>query len=193
MRSLRTRQAACCSSALPIMFTRSFRLALQHVGQCRLAIRPSFRTFSSSVNVRVGDTPTKFTNILAGANVPPVQVKTITSEGIQLEDGLVIPSSCIFLEGKVFLWNVPPMPWEGWKPEHFEIFDTVIPKPELVILGTGKRVVPPPPHVRQYLSKIGIQVEVMDTRNACSTYNLLAEEGRRVAAALLPFTPQAWK
>ena len=30
-------------------------------------------------------------------------------------------------------------------------------------------------------------------RNACSTYNLLAEEGRRVAAALLPPTPQAWK
>lgn len=30
-------------------------------------------------------------------------------------------------------------------------------------------------------------------RNACATYNLLAEEGRQVAAALLPSTQQPWK
>ena len=29
-------------------------------------------------------------------------------------------------------------------------------------------------------------------KNACSTYNLLAEEGRRVAAALLPIVPKKW-
>ena len=28
--------------------------------------------------------------------------------------------------------------------------------------------------------------------NACSTYNLLAEEGRRVAAALLPQNGELW-
>ncbi|KAI1796083.1 hypothetical protein LXA43DRAFT_988267 [Ganoderma leucocontextum] len=49
-----------------------------------------------------------------------------------------------------------------------------------------------PPALRQYLNKIGVQVDIMNTRNACSTYNLLAEEGRRVAAALLPLTPQRW-
>ena len=66
-----------------------------------------------------------------------------------------------------------------------------------------------PPALRQYLNKAGIQVDIMNTvshasslpftlflnttqRNACSTYNLLAEEGRRVAAALLPLTPQKW-
>ncbi|GJE84586.1 DUF498-domain-containing protein [Phanerochaete sordida] len=175
------------------MFSRSLKLAARHTRPHHNISRTCLRAFSSSPAIRTGDSPTKFTNILAGANVPPVQVKTVTPEGIQLEDGLTIPSSCIFLKGKVFLWNTPAEPWEGWKPEHFEIFDTVIPKPELVLLGTGKRVVPPPPHIRQYLSKIGIQTEFMDTRNACSTYNLLAEEGRQVAAALLPSTPQAWK
>lgn len=30
-------------------------------------------------------------------------------------------------------------------------------------------------------------------RNACSTYNLLTEEGRRISAALLPLTPQGWR
>ncbi len=67
--------------------------------------------------------------MLAGGEAPAVQVKTITSNGIQLADGLVLPSACIFLNGKVFLWNVPEKTWDGWTPEHFEVFDTVVPKP----------------------------------------------------------------
>jgi uncharacterized protein len=33
---------------------------------------------------------------------------------------------------------------------------------------------------------MGIGVETMDTPAACRTYNILASEGRRVIAALLP-------
>ena len=82
---------------------------------------------------------------------------------------------------------------------------------EILLLGTGDRVEKMPSALRQYLNKVGVQVDIMNTvssammacprrgilrstqRNACSTYNLLAEEGRRVAAALLPPTPQTWK
>ncbi|KAF8915175.1 NADH dehydrogenase 1 alpha subcomplex assembly factor 3 [Mucidula mucida] len=132
------------------------------------------------------------TNILADDNPPPVQVRTITPQGIQLADGLILPSACIFLEGEVFLWDVPQRLWAGWTNEHFQVFDLVAPKPEILLLGTGTRIAQPPPSIRTYLNGLGIQVDAMDTRNACSTYNLLAEEGRRVAAALLPLTPQAW-
>ncbi|KAI0722340.1 NADH dehydrogenase 1 alpha subcomplex assembly factor 3 [Cerioporus squamosus] len=123
-------------------------------------------------------------NILSGGDAPAVQVKTITPNGIQLADGLILPSACIFLDGKVFLWNVPEKTWDDWKTEHFEIFETVVPKPEILLLGTGERVEMVPPHLRQYLNM---------PRNACSTYNLLTEEGRRVAAALLPLTPRRWQ
>ncbi|RDB20158.1 NADH dehydrogenase [ubiquinone] 1 alpha subcomplex assembly factor 3 [Hypsizygus marmoreus] len=146
---------------------------------------------------RMHATPTRrdrsFTNILADDNPPPVQVKSITNTGIQLLDGLVIPSACIFLQGKVFLWDVPSTLWAGWTKEHFEIFETIIPKPEILLLGTGKTIAQAPPSLRTYLNQLGIQVDVMDTRNACSTYNLLSEEGRRVAAALLPLSSQSWK
>ncbi|KAH8094904.1 NADH dehydrogenase 1 alpha subcomplex assembly factor 3 [Cristinia sonorae] len=138
------------------------------------------------------NTPTALNNILAGGAAPAVQVKTITEEGIELVDGLILPSACIFLNGKTFLWNVPENLWEGWKNEHFEVFDLVVPKPEILLVGTGKTVTMLPPSLRKYLSSIGIQIDVMNTWNACSTYNLLAEEGRRVAAALLPVTPRAW-
>ncbi|KAJ7862597.1 hypothetical protein B0H14DRAFT_3444548 [Mycena olivaceomarginata] len=51
----------------------------------------------------------------------------------------------------------------------------------------------PLPLVRVYLAGLGIQVEVMSTHNTCLTYNLLAEEGRRVTVALVPETPAQWE
>lgn len=145
--------------------------------------RSATRQFHTRAALRY---PTGLQNILGGGPAPPVQVRSIGSDGIQLADGLVIPSACIFLDGKVFLWNVPSEPWKGWTKEHFRIFDVVVPKPEILLLGTGKHVIPLPQTLRAHLTQAGIQVDLLDTRNACSTYNLLAEEGRRVAAALLP-------
>ncbi|KAF8231376.1 DUF498-domain-containing protein [Tricholoma matsutake] len=159
-----------------------------------LALRPLIAsTQSRGIRASPARHDSSFTNILADVNSPAVQVKSITSEGIQLLDGLLISSACIFLEGQVFLWSVPSSLWDGWGKEHLEIFDTVLPKPEILLLGTGKTTIQAPPWLRTYMNQLGIQVDVMDTRNACSTYNLLAEEGRRVAAALLPLTSRPWQ
>lgn len=57
--------------------------------------------------------------------------------------------------------------------------------PELVLLGTGARQVFPAPRVQARLLQRGIGVEVMDNAAVCRTYNLLAEEGRRVVAAMM--------
>ncbi|MFP4244823.1 MAG: Mth938-like domain-containing protein [Ectothiorhodospira sp.] len=57
--------------------------------------------------------------------------------------------------------------------------------PEIVLLGTGGRLVWPDREVRRLLQGAGIGLEVMDTAAACRTYNLIMAEGRRVAAALL--------
>lgn len=70
-----------------------------------------------------------FTNLLADEVPPPVQVSSITDEGILLGDGLLLPSSCIFLDGHVFLWDVPQKLWEGWGPERFEFFEATLPRP----------------------------------------------------------------
>lgn len=58
-------------------------------------------------------------------------------------------------------------------------------QPELVLLGTGQRQVFPALHLRARLLRQGIGVEVMDNAAACRTYNLLADEGRRVVAAVM--------
>lgn len=58
-------------------------------------------------------------------------------------------------------------------------------KPSLVLIGTGARQHFPAPAVLRPLIEARICFEVMDTGSACRTYNLLAGEGRSVAAALL--------
>ncbi len=80
----------------------------------------------------------QLTNILAGEIPPPVQVKSITPAGVLLQDGRSLPSACIFLEGEVLLWDVPPTPWKGWDESKFEVFDVVVPKPGTSVPSAGR-------------------------------------------------------
>lgn len=56
---------------------------------------------------------------------------------------------------------------------------------EIILLGTGKRLRFPPGALLRPFAPAGIGLEVMDLQAACRTYNILAAEGRKVAAALL--------
>lgn len=57
--------------------------------------------------------------------------------------------------------------------------------PEMMLLGTGRRLQFPHPRLSALVQANAVGLEVMDTAAACRTYNILASEGRRVAAALL--------
>jgi uncharacterized protein len=56
---------------------------------------------------------------------------------------------------------------------------------EVVIFGSGSRIRFPRPEWLAALAARRIGVETMDTPAACRTYNILAQEGREVAVALL--------
>ena len=57
--------------------------------------------------------------------------------------------------------------------------------PAVVLLGTGGRLRFPPAAVLAACLTRGIGIEVMDNAAAARTFNLLANEGRRVLAAFL--------
>ena len=57
--------------------------------------------------------------------------------------------------------------------------------PEIVIFGSGNTLRFPHPQLTRALSARSIGVEVMDTRAACRTYNILIAEARQAVAALL--------
>ncbi|KAI8143609.1 NADH dehydrogenase 1 alpha subcomplex assembly factor 3 [Fennellomyces sp. T-0311] len=122
---------------------------------------------------------------------PNVGVEVITKDGFVLSNNVQIQDPLVLLNGSAFLWRVPQdaLAYDRKEPldlDAFKIFEVAAPKPELILFGTGKDFSPLPQHIRQYFYKLGIQVDQMNTKNAAATYNVLAEEGRRVAAALLP-------
>jgi uncharacterized protein len=78
-----------------------------------------------------------------------------------------------------------------WGPEHANALqlshfaEVLARKPDIVLLGTGKRQHFPLELMRA-LGAAELVVEVMDTSAACRTYNILLAEDRVVVAALLP-------
>ena len=57
--------------------------------------------------------------------------------------------------------------------------------PEIVLLGTGETQRFVHPRLTASLHQARVGLEVMDTRAACRTYNILVAEGRSVTAALI--------
>ena len=78
----------------------------------------------------------------------------------------------------------PPQRWEELEAAHFERLAEEAAL-EVVLFGSGARLVHPDPRLTAGLLERGIGVEVMDTGSACRTYNFLMADRRRVAAALL--------
>ena len=57
--------------------------------------------------------------------------------------------------------------------------------PELIIIGTGDKLIFPAVEVYSGIIEHGIGVDFMDTRDACRTYNILMSEGRHIVAGLI--------
>jgi uncharacterized protein len=79
------------------------------------------------------------------------------------------------------------LPWaarfEDLGPADFEALAQL--RVEVVIFGSGARIRFPRPAWIVPLAQRRIGIETMDTAAACRTYNILAQEGRDVAVALL--------
>ena len=58
-------------------------------------------------------------------------------------------------------------------------------RPEIVLIGTGKRQRFPHARFLRPLVEAQVGVEIMDTHAACRTFNILIAEERRVVAALV--------
>lgn len=68
---------------------------------------------------------------------------------------------------------------------HFEHFSRLLDAgATLILLGTGRQQVLPPRELVFAMARNSVGFEVMDTRAAARTFNVLAGEGRQVAAVL---------
>ena len=83
--------------------------------------------------------------------------------------------------GSISEW--PVKSFEDLETSHFsQMLDL---KPELILIGTGKRQRFPQPELLKALITAKIGFEIMDSQAACRTYNILVGEGRQVLLALI--------
>jgi uncharacterized protein len=88
----------------------------------------------------------------------------------------------------ILSWRGDRIEWPAGRFEdldagHFEKLARI--EAEVVIFGSGSRIRFPQAAWLQPLMARRIGIETMDTPAACRTYNILAQEGREVAVALL--------
>jgi uncharacterized protein len=95
------------------------------------------------------------------------------------------------VEGSILILNDAVRPWAVASREALTVDDLsdVLAAGsravEFLLLGIGPKASPAPAEVRKALQAAGMGLEVMDTATACRLYNVLAAEGRRLAAALI--------
>jgi uncharacterized protein len=71
------------------------------------------------------------------------------------------------------------------EPTEFVALFSQQPGLDFVLLGTGATHVFPTPALAEACAAAGITLEVMTTRAACRTWNVVLAEGRTLAAALI--------
>ncbi|XP_006010919.1 NADH dehydrogenase [ubiquinone] 1 alpha subcomplex assembly factor 3 [Latimeria chalumnae] len=112
-----------------------------------------------------------------------------SSHGFTINGDKVI-GPCAIIPQAVLQWNVGSA--RDITEDSLALFHMIVPKIEVLVLGTGDRVERIDPKVLKFMRMKGIAVEVQDTPNACATFNFLTSEHRLTAAGLIP-PPKASK
>lgn len=117
----------------------------------------------------------------------PDQMEGVNSVS-RLEAGRIWVHATAFTGSLMVPWRGEVLPWDVQEPsqvraEHFEPLLAL--EPELVIFGSGRQHVFISPQHYRVLIERRVGFEAMDTAAACRTYNVLANEGRKVVGAFI--------
>ncbi|KAL2760936.1 hypothetical protein ACRALDRAFT_2088164, partial [Sodiomyces alcalophilus JCM 7366] len=148
-------------------------------------------------------------DVLGSTPIPSTNIEATLPGGFLLNSGLSIlgGDGALLVGGEAFAWR----PWVAKEdsetsdtsnklrlynergqldipPEAFSVLGLVWPRPDLLVIGTGPTIRPLSPETRRHIGTLGLRVEILDTHNAASQFNLLATERGvgEVAAALIP-------
>ncbi|SPO02915.1 uncharacterized protein DNG_05593 [Cephalotrichum gorgonifer] len=143
-------------------------------------------------------------DVLGSTPVPATAIDNVLPMGFYLSGGVRVleGSGVLLVNGEVLKWR----PWEVTgkkevvnKKGQFEVpaealgvLDLLWPRPDILVIGVGPRILPLSPETRKHISAMGMRVEVLDTRNAAAQFNVLATERgvENIAAAMIPM---GWK
>lgn len=114
-------------------------------------------------------------------------VDSFSQDGFRLNDDTKILGPCVVFPTAVLGWRVGGA--EEITEESLALFTLLDPKLDVLVVGHGlteRERNPVDPRTILKMRSKGVNMEVLTTENAIATYNFLVEEGRVVAAALIP-------
>ena len=124
----------------------------------------------------VRDAELKFTREFPGT----VTIHSVDANGVRIRDKVWKKTIAVTTDAVLDDWEAPAV--DALRADHFEAL--LAHDPELVILGCGRSQIFPPRELTFAFARRGVGLDVMDTRAAARTFNVLAGEGRKVAAVL---------
>lgn len=110
-------------------------------------------------------------------------IDSYSSQGFVINGDRVV-GPCAVIPKAILQWNVGSP--KDICLESFALFHMIVPRIEILVVGTGDRVERLDPSILKAMRAKGVAVEVQGTANACATFNFLTSERRVAAAALIP-------
>ena len=108
-------------------------------------------------------------------------IRSVGRDGIKVKDEIYRDSLIVSADKLIPDWPVRSM--KDITAAHFRAVMDM--RPEVVLLGTGKKQAFLPPEIMMSFYSEGIGVEAMTTEAACRTFNVLLSEDRNAVAALI--------
>ena len=109
-------------------------------------------------------------------------IDTYTSKGFVI-GGVEYQGNVFLYQELSLLWGVKSV--EEITPDALVAAHAVDPPPDILIVGCGNKIEALSAETLDFFRNMETTLEVLDTPNAIATYNILVQEGRQVAAALL--------
>lgn len=107
-------------------------------------------------------------------------IRSVSADGILIGEQSFTQTIALTRDGLVEGFMPPPV--ADLVESHFELLFAT--QPELIVLGTGSHNIFPPRELMFAFARRSVGLEVMNTPAAARTFNILAGEGRRLAAVL---------
>lgn len=115
-----------------------------------------------------------------------LMINSYSNYGFRLNNGLFVLGPLAIFPKSILQWNVESV--NDINENSLSLFYLLEPKIDVLVLGVGDAGNIVKPSVIKYLQNKKINVEMLPTQHACTTYNYLTLENRCVAAALIPPT-----
>lgn len=111
-------------------------------------------------------------------------INSYSAAGFRLSNKVFVAGSILVFPTSIFSWTVTR--GKDINLESLLLFDLIIPKVKLLIIGYGQQGEEYDPSIVVQLKKKGISCELLQTPNAVSTYNYMVMDGVHVAGAFIP-------